>query len=191
MSPEKNVVEAARALLSRSEPHPHMPKWRVVHAQDAVALGDALSAYDSAPAPSEDRVREAAGAVHRAVMKWSNDNDDMRSFDEVRREALRPYVTPAPALPEGTVAVEVSLLKRWRVAMSRCIATNGSPTHNLSLPEIDALLPPPRPEPPKELVAEWERMATEAAKEHGTPFQSAYCIGYVARCRAEWDAAQK
>ncbi len=190
MDAEKNVVEAARR--ARDSYFRFGGGMSPEHGNAMIALRAALYAYDSAPDPSEDRVREAAGAVHRAEMKWSNDNDDMRSFDEVRREALRPYVTPAPALPEGTVAVEVSLLKRWRVAMSRCIATNGSPTHNLSLPEIDAILPPPKPEPPKELVAEWAREARAAAADLyiSTKGQSAdgFRSGYVAALRAAWEA---
>jgi len=155
MSPEKNVVEAARALLSRSEPHPHMPKWRVVHAQDAVALGDALSAYDSAPAPSEDRVREAAEA---AIIAWSGGESDPKRWPKATRDimdAIRRYVTPAPALPAGTVAVSVETLKTWRaraIEHQRVLREgHGLRCELPTVAEIDALLPPPpRPEPPKE-----------------------------------------
>jgi len=163
MDAEKNVVEAARKLLKLIQPNAvgGFDVTGNLHDELRELMG-AIAAYDSAPAPSEDRVREAAKAARVALFNCFNRSPESQEW--LVADAIREYVTPAPALPEGTVAVEVSLLKRWRVAMSRCIATNGSPTHNLSLPEIDARLPPPpAPEPSAELVAEWTRRGEEYA----------------------------
>ena len=211
MDAEKNVAEAARKLLKLIQPNAvgGFDVTGNLHDELRELMG-AIAAYDSAPAPSKDRVREAAGRCVRALLMDSRCTEGDRlaikkrgidgnehdlgawSHDaalNVIAEALRPYVTPAPALPAGTVAVEVSLLKRWRVAMSRCIATNGSPTHNLSLPEIDALLPPPpRPEPPKELVRKWELEAEKWAASRFLENPLSARIGYVAALRAAWEA---
>ena len=211
----RELVEAAKAVIADRNHLGAMFEWEgndVLTSPNALrwqafvaALRAALSAYDSAPAPSEDRVREAAGRCVRALLmdsrctegdrlaikkRGSDGNEhDLGAWSHdaalnVIAEALRPYVTPAPALPAGTVAVEVSLLKRWRVAMSRCIATNGSPTHNLSLPEIDAILqPPPRPEPSAGLVEEWKAAArAESDKAYDAK---------LAALRAAWEADPK
>ena len=192
MDAEKNVVEAARKLLKLIQPNAvgGFDVTGNLHDELRELMG-AIAAYDSAPAPSEDRVREAVEAVEAASLRWvaSVGRPDRGERNTRIADAMRPYVTPAPALPAGTVAVEVSLLKRWRVAMSRCIATNGSPTHNLSLPEIDAILPPPpRPEPPKELVRKWELEAEKWAASRFLENPLSARIGYVAALRAAWEA---
>ena len=205
MDAEKNVVEAARKLLKLIQPNAvgGFDVTGNLHDELRELMG-AIAAYDSAPAPSEDRVRKAAEAVVDALLTAGGDKRGDRlvikqgplhnerdlggncrgSAIYWAGEALKPYVTPAPALPAGTVAVEVSLLKRWRVAMSRCIPTNGSPTHNLSLPEIDAILqPPPRPEPSAGLVEEWKAAArAESDKAYDAK---------LAALRAAWEADPK
>jgi hypothetical protein len=193
MDAEKNVVEAARKLLKLIQPNAvgGFDVTGNLHDELRELMG-AIAAYDSAPAPSEDRVREAVRAVFDAIHGEPNVYFPPPDVYARCAAALKPYVTPAPALPAGTVAVEVSLLKRWRVAMSRCIATNGSPTHNLSLPEIDAILPPPpRPEPPKELVRKWELEAEKWAASRFLENPLSARIGYVAALRAAWEADPK
>lgn len=209
MDAEKNVVEAARAVVATRG-------WDLLGGshEKIVALRAALSAYDSAPAPSEDRVREAAGRCVRALLmdsrctegdrlaikkRGSDGNEhDLGAWSHdaalnVIAEALRPYVTPAPALPAGTVAVSVETLKTWRArAIERQRVLREGHGLRCELPtvaEIDALLPPPpRPEPPKDLELKWHNAGCLLANKRGyssfnAPGAQDFVNGYVAALR--------
>ena len=71
MDAEKNVVEAARKVINTARVN--IAGWICVEEEHLKALRAALSAYDSAPAPSGDRVREAAEA---AIIAWSGGESD-------------------------------------------------------------------------------------------------------------------
>lgn len=209
MDAEKNVVEAARAVVATRG-------WDLLGGshEKIVALRAALSAYDSAPAPSEDRVREAAGRCVRALLmdsrctegdrlaikkRGSDGNEhDLGAWSHdaalnVIAEAIRPYVTPAPALPAGTVVARLEWLRLMlTVAKQRDCSE--------IVDEIEGFLAKlPHPEPPKELVAEWERKATKYVRdlmlggpdatflEHSPHVMRAY----VAALRAAWEADPK
>ncbi len=184
MDAEKNVVEAARAVVATRG-------WDLLGGshEKIVALRAALSAYDSAPAPSEDRVREAVEAVEAASLRWvaSVGRPDRGERNTRIADAMRPYVTPAPALPAGTVAVSVETLKKWRKSEGTYVWRDSVEQCSLvPCAELDAILPPPpRPEPSAELVAKWEREAMEYVWEaHAgvTPRDA-----YVAALRAAWE----
>ena len=198
MDAEKNVVEAARR--ARDSYFRFGSSMTPEHGNAMIALRAALSAYDSAPAPSEDRVREAAVKALRGFVGNDVFEPSARAIDDVA-DAIRHYVTPAPALPAGTVAVSVETLREIRRDAVSTHTMEGYPESSCSIAKtIDALLPPPaRPEPPKELVAEWERMATKYVRdlmlggpdaaflEHSPHVMRAY----VAALRAAWEADPK
>jgi hypothetical protein len=104
-------------------------------------------------------------------------------------EALRPYIAPA-----GTVPVSVETLRDVLYHIQIADNTGGSALKTLPIiaAKIRALIPPPpRPEPPKELVAEWERKGLEYAKAQEDCHESVWdtltkC--YVAALRAAWEA---
>lgn len=220
MDAEKNVVEAARKLLKLIQPNAvgGFDVTGNLHDELRELMG-AIAAYDSAPAPSEDRVREAAGRCVRALLmdsrctegdrlaikkRGSDGNEhDLGAWSHdaalnVIAEALRPYVTPAPALPAGTVAVSVETLREGVAVLNRAYLgginrgdDDVAKSHN-ALSKI--LPPPPRPEPPKELVAEWERIADtlyryQIMSPMDRPLsKETHCARTVAALRAAWEA---
>ena len=116
--------------------------------------------------------------------------------------SLRAAVRAAEAAPvEDAVSVPVATLRKWQEwAVTDCIHSDRVVNAAMIESEITALLPPPaRPEPPKELVAEWERMATKYVRdlmlggpdaaflEHSPHVMRAY----VAALRAAWEADPK
>lgn len=163
MDAEKNVVEAARRVVKEAT-HIHREVCPI-RATLINSLESALSAYDSAPAPSEDRVREAAGRCVRALLmdsrctegdrlaikkRGSDGNEhDLGAWSHdaalnVIAEALRPYVTPAPALPAGTVVARLEWLRLMLTVAKQRDCTE-------IVDEIEGFLAKlPRPEPPKE-----------------------------------------
>jgi len=217
MDAEKNVVEAARKLTDAVYAEHFGSSYKRVRVDCLLVnkLQAALSAYDaarkdSAPAPSEDRVREAAEAVVDALLTVGGDKRGDRlvikqgplhnerdlggncrgSAIYWAGEALKPYVTPAPALPAGTVVARLEWLRLMlTVAKQRDCSE--------IVDEIEGFLAKlPHPEPPKELVAEWERKATKYVRdlmlggpdatflEHSPHVMRAY----VAALRAAWEA---
>ena len=207
MSAEKNVVEAARKVINTARVN--IAGWICVEEEHMKALRAALSAYDSAPAPSEDRVREAAGRCVRALLmdsrctegdrlaikkRGSDGNEhDLGAWSHdaalnVIAEALRPYVTPAPALPAGTVVARLEWLRLMLTVAKQRDCTE-------IVDEIEGFLAKlPRPEPPKELVAEWERIADtlyryQIVSPMIEPLSKAeHCARTVAALRAAWEA---
>jgi hypothetical protein len=207
MDAEKNVVEAARAVVATRG-------WDLLGGshEKIVALRAALSAYDSAPAPSEDRVREAAGRCVRALLmdsrcteggwlaikkRGSDGNEhDLGAWSHdaalnVIAEALRPYVTPAPALPAGTVVARLEWLRLMLTVAKQRDCTE-------IVDEIEGFLAKlPRPEPPKEFVAEWERIADTLYRyqimspRYDGPTKETHCARTVAALRAAWEADPK
>jgi hypothetical protein len=115
MDAEKNVVEAARKVLKLIQPNAvgGFDVTGNLHDELRELMG-AIAAYDSAPAPSEDRVREAVRAVFDAIHGEPNVYFPPPDVYARCAAALKPYVTPAPALPAGTVVVSVEMLKKWR-----------------------------------------------------------------------------
>lgn len=199
MDAEKNVVEAAWRVIAWAG-----RGWPTVFDP----LREAIAAYDSAPAPSEDRVREAAGRCVRALLmdsrctegdrlaikkRGSDGNEhDLGAWSHdaalnVIAEALRPYVTPAPALPAGTVAVNVETLREGVAVLNRAYLgginrgdDDVAKSHN-ALSKI--LPPPPRPEPSAGLVEEWKAAArAESDKAYDAK---------LAALRAAWEADPK
>lgn len=179
MSAEKNVVEAARKVINTARVN--IAGWICVEEEHMKALRAALSAYDSAPAPSEDRVREAAVKALRGFVGNDVFEPSARAIDDVA-DAIRHYVTPAPALPAGTVAVSVETLREIRRDAVSTHTMEGYPESSCSIAKtIDALLPPPaRPEPSAGLVEEWKAAArAESDKAYDAK---------LAALRAAWEA---
>lgn len=147
---------------------------------------------------SEDRVRDAVRAVFDVIHTESNVFFPPPGVYARCSAALRPYVTPAPALPPGTVAVSVETLRTWKSAAG--LIASKPADHIMAcklIEEIDALLPPPaRPEPPKELVAEWQKLAKtlagESFKDEDLDSEQADCFrcGVIAVLRSGWEAEQ-
>ena len=214
MDAEKNVVEAARKLTDAvyAEHFGSSYKRVLVDCLLVNKLQAALSAYDaarkdSAPAPSEDRVREAAGEYEFVltgevrepkVGEWYVEHYgaqvatiDWPEHKANKRSILHRRVTPAPALPAGTVAVSVETLREIRRDAVSTHTMEGYPESSCSIAKtIDAIIPPaPRPEPPKELVEKWEREAMEYAWE--APVGITPRAAYVAALRAAWEADPK
>lgn len=208
MDAEKNVVEAARKLLKLIQPNAvgGFDVTGNLHDELRELMG-AIAAYDSAPAPSEDRVREAAGEYEFVltgevrepkVGEWYVEHYgaqvatiDWPEHKANKRSILHRRVTPAPALPAGTVAVSVETLREIRRDAVSTHTMEGYPESSCSIAKtIDAIIPPaPRPEPPKELVEKWEREAMEYAWE--APVGITPRAAYVAALRAAWEADPK
>lgn len=221
----RDLIEKAEALVAALDRHFGEYSKPLSVAPEIFKFRTALTAAkEELAAPSEDRVREAAGRCVRALLmdsrctegdrlaikkRGSDGNEhDLGAWSHdaalnVIAEALRPYVTPAPALPAGTVAVNVETLREGVAVLNRAYLgginrgdDDVAKSHN-ALSKI--LPPPPRPEPPKELVAEWERMATKYVRdlmlggpdaaflEHSPHVMRAY----VAALRAAWEADPK
>jgi hypothetical protein len=207
MDAEKNVVEAARKLLKLIQPNAvgGFDVTGNLHDELRELMG-AIAAYDSAPAPSEDRVREAAGRCVRALLmdsrctegdrlaikkRGSDGNEhDLGAWSHdaalnVIAEALRPYVTPAPALPAGTVVARLEWLRLMLTVAKQRDCTE-------IVDEIEGFLAKlPRPEPPKELVRKWELEAEKWAASRFLENPLSARIGYVAALRAAWEADPK
>jgi hypothetical protein len=188
MDAEKNVVEAARKLLKLIQPNAvgGFDVTGNLHDELRELMG-AIAAYDSAPAPSEDRVREAVEAVEAASLRWvaSVGRPDRGERNTRIADSMRPYVTPAPALPPGTVVARLEWLRLMLTVAKQRDCTE-------IVDEIEGFLAKlPRPEPPKELVRKWELEAEKWAASRFLENPLSARIGYVAALRAAWEADPK
>ena len=155
MDAEKNVVEAARRVIDWAG-----RGWRPTVFDP---LREAIAAYDAAPAPSEDRVREAAGRCVRALLmdsrctegdrlaikkRGSDGNEhDLGAWSHdaalnVIAEALRPYVTPAPRPTPGEVSVPVAVVREAASILSDLYMVRGDERVAKAHNALSKLLPP-------------------------------------------------
>lgn len=190
MDPEKNVIDAARKLTDAVYVEHFGSSYKRVRVDCLLVneLQAALSAYDaarkdSAPAASVYRVQEAAKKAIRGFVGNEVFCPSLRAIDDVA-EAIRPSITPAPALPPGTVAVSVETLREGVAVLNRAYLgginrgdDDVAKSHN-ALSKI--LPPPPRPEPSAGLVEEWKAAArAESDKAYDAK---------LAALRAAWEA---
>ncbi len=154
---------------------------------------------------SEDRVRDAVRAVFDVIHTESNVFFPPPGVYARCSAALRPYVTPATAIPPGTMAVSVDTLREWSHSLSTYIRGSNAGVTRDSIEAVLHRLPqlpkpprpgPPRPEPPDRLVAGWQKLAKtlagESFKDEDLDSEQADCFrcGVIAVLRSEWEAEQ-
>lgn len=133
-----------------------------------------------------DIIKAAKDVCLDATLPWNAKVTVGAGFVDTLRSALAAH----EAAP--TVAVPVAVLREWRNGNS--IVVGDVVCAEVPMHDIDALLPPR--EPPRELVAEWEREAHRAdpiGSHKNTTMRERECFeaGFVSACRARWAADPK